>query len=82
MLIQGTGEVFAVSFTGGMGVVDYRTHLKYADMSRYARFVAEMMNRGIRLTSRGVWFVSEAHSEKDIDATLSAAKDALLLSRE
>ena len=82
MLIQGTGEVFAVSFTGGMGVVDYRTHTKYADMNRYAQFVAEMMKRGIRLTSRGVWFVSEAHSEKDIEATLSAAKDALLLSRE
>ncbi len=82
MLIQGTGEVFAVSFTGGKEVVDYRTHTKYADMSRYSRFVAEMMKRGIRLTSRGVWFVSEAHNEKDIAATLSAAKDALLLSRE
>ena len=82
MLVQGPGEVFAVSFTGGKEVVDYRTHSKYADMSRYARFVAEMMKRGIRLTSRGVWFVSEAHSEEDIEATLSAAKEALLLSRE
>jgi hypothetical protein len=26
--------------------------------------------------------VSEAHSEEDIEATLSAAKEALLLSRE
>ena len=82
MLVQGPGEVFAVRFTGGKEVVDYRTHSKYADMSRYTRFVAEMMKRGIRLTSRGVWFVSEAHSEEDIEATLSAAKEALLLSRE
>ena len=51
-------------------------------MSGYARFVAEMMKRGIRLASRGVWFLSEAHSEKDFEVTLSAAKDALLLSRE
>jgi glutamate-1-semialdehyde 2,1-aminomutase len=68
--------------TGGNEVVDYRTHTKYVDMSGYARFVAEMMKRGIRMVSRGVWFVSEAHSEKDFEVTLSAAKDALLLSRE
>jgi glutamate-1-semialdehyde aminotransferase len=36
-----------------------------------------MMDRGIRPTTRGTWFMSAAHSEADIDETLEAAEAAM-----
>ena len=77
MLIQGPGSVFAVSFTYGKEVFDYRSHVENSDPDRYAVFVSEMMKRGIRINSRGIWFLSESHTDKDIESTLSAASEVL-----
>ena len=77
MLIQGPGSVFAVSFTDGKEVFDYRSHVENSDPDRYAVFVSEMMKRGIRINSRGIWFLSESHTDMDIESTLSAASEVL-----
>ena len=77
MLIQGPGPVFAVSFTNGNEVYDYSTHVKHSDQDIYADFVSGMMKKGIRLTSRGIWFLSEAHSSQDIASTLDSAEKVL-----
>ena len=77
MLIQGPGSVFAVSFTDGKEVFDYRSHVENSDPDRYAVFVSEMMKRGIRINSRGIWFLSESHTDIDIESTLSAASEVL-----
>ena len=77
MLIQGPGSVFAVSFTDGKEVFDYRSHVENSDPDRYAVFVSEMMKKGIRINSRGIWFLSESHTDIDIESTLSAASEVL-----
>ena len=77
MLIQGPGSVFAVSFTDGKEVFDYRSHVENSDPDRYAVFVSEMMKKGIRINSRGIWFLSESHTDMDIESTLSAASKVL-----
>ena len=77
MLIQGPGFVFAVSFTDGKDVFDYRTHVENSKADKYSTFVSKMMQKGIRINSRGIWFVSEMHSFKDIDETLTAASEVL-----
>ena len=79
MLIQGPGSVFAVSFTDGREISDYRSHVENSDPDKYALFVSEMMKKGIRINSRGIWFLSESHTDEDIEATLSAASEVLQL---
>ena len=77
MNIQGPGPMFAVSFTNGNTVTDYSTHVRHANQDIYGAFVSEMMKEGIRLTSRGIWFLSEAHSTEDISDTLDSTKRVL-----
>ncbi len=77
MLVQGPGSVFAVSFTDGKEVFDYRSHVENSDPDRYVVFVSEMMKKGIRINSRGIWFLSESHTDGDIQSTLSAASEVL-----
>jgi len=77
MLIQGPGSVFAVSFTDGREISDYRSHVENSDPDKYALFVSGMMKKGIRINSRGIWFLSESHTDEDIEATLSAASEVL-----
>jgi glutamate-1-semialdehyde 2,1-aminomutase len=59
-------------------VTDYTT-AKRADTQRYARFFHAMRERGVYLAPSQfeAAFVSLAHTEADIDATVKAAADAL-----
>lgn len=75
VLIQGPGPVFAVAFTDANEITDYRSHVANADAEKYARFCEGMLERGVRLIGRGVWFVSTEHSEADIQRTLEAADE-------
>jgi glutamate-1-semialdehyde 2,1-aminomutase len=75
LLVQGLPGVFNTTF--GRGPV--RTYRDYVatDLPRQRRFLIALQDRGVRVTSRGTWFLSTAHSDADIDATISAAADAL-----
>ena len=77
MLVQGPGAVFAVSFTRGKEVYDYRSHIENVEQDKYERFVSGMMGKGVRINSRGIWFLSEVHSESDIQVTLKSATEVL-----
>ncbi len=77
LLVQGPGPVFAVTFTDASEIYDYRSHKENSDEEAYARFCEGMRDRGIRLTGRGVWFVSTAHSDADVAQTLDAADETL-----
>jgi glutamate-1-semialdehyde 2,1-aminomutase len=59
-------------------VTDYAS-AKRADTQRYARFFHAMRERGVYLAPSQfeAAFVSLAHGEADIDATLKAAADAV-----
>ena len=58
-------------------VVDYRS-AKLADTRRYARFFHAMLDRGFYLAPSQfeAGFVSLAHTDADVDATLNAAVGA------
>ena len=49
-----------------------------SDRERFSRFFQAMLERGILLppSQFETWFVSAAHSDRDIEVTLSAAREA------
>jgi len=77
VLVQGLGPMFHMGFTAAERITDYRTHASSVDMAKYARFVALMLERGIRLIGRGIWYVSAAHTQQDMTRTLDAASESL-----
>jgi glutamate-1-semialdehyde 2,1-aminomutase len=75
--VNSIGSLSTVFFTAEP--VNNYTDAKKSDTKRYARYFREMLNRGIFLAPSQfeAAFVSAAHSEKDIDQTVVAARDAL-----
>ena len=51
---------------------------KTSDTKRFAQFFIEMMNQGIYLppSQFEAWFISLAHTQKDLDRTLEACEGA------
>jgi len=74
--VQGLGTVFNTWFGDPPNVRHYRDYAQ-RDTATQSLFIQLMQNRGFRLTPRGTWFLSAAHSQSDIRETLDAAKDAL-----
>ena len=72
--IQGFGPVFHLAFTERDSILDYRESLE-VDGLRNSRFVRAMLDRNIRLLSRGLWYLSAAHTEADIQLTLETVED-------
>jgi glutamate-1-semialdehyde 2,1-aminomutase len=76
LVAQGPGSVFFTWFLGEGSVRSYRDHLR-ADFGKYARFVEQMLNRGVRLIPAGRWYLTTAHDDEAVDRTLEAAEDVL-----
>jgi glutamate-1-semialdehyde 2,1-aminomutase len=74
-LNRATG-MFTLFFTEGP-VKDYRT-AKMSDTKRFAQFFVEMMEQGIYLppSQFEAWFISLAHTQKDLDKTIEACDAA------
>lgn len=75
-LVQGMGPMLHTGFTTLSKVRDLRDTLSY-DKPKFARFVAGMQDRGIRLIGRGLWYLSAAHTPADIDRAVGTAFDVL-----
>ncbi len=76
ILIQGLGPVFHMGFTDLDKVSNFRDTFKY-DTARYREFCLGMRERGVRLIGRGIWYVSAAHTEEDINRCIHAARECL-----
>jgi len=81
VVVQGYGAIFYVGFpqheerlSAGQAVYDYRSSLAMNN-ALYSDFVSVMVDRGVRIIPRGNWFLSTAHDEADVDATLAAVDD-------
>lgn len=74
--VQGPGPMFWMGFSEVPRLSDAR-HVAAADKALYADFAARMLLEGIRLIERGLWYVSAAHTEADVEATLGAARRVL-----
>lgn len=70
------GSQFSVFFTGEP-VEDYAAAAR-ADRGRFARFFHQLLDRGVFLPPSPfeTWFVSTAHTDADVNATLDAARAA------
>jgi glutamate-1-semialdehyde 2,1-aminomutase len=76
LLVQGLGPMFHTGFHAAPKVTDLRGVLGY-DRAKYAAFVGGMQDRGIRLIGRGLWYISAAHTEADIDIAIKTAGEVL-----
>lgn len=76
MVVQGVGPMLHSGFSDAGEARDYRGTLSY-DKSKLGRFIAGMHDRGIRIIGRGLWYVSAAHNEKDIDQAIASAEEVL-----
>jgi len=75
--VNAFGSLLTPFFTN-RPVRDYQSALG-ADTAAYARFFRGMLARGIYLppSQFEAWFISGAHSPRDIDKTVNAARDAM-----
>jgi glutamate-1-semialdehyde 2,1-aminomutase len=74
--VQGVGPVFNTTFGATGPIVDYRSYAQ-TDLARQRRFLVALQEEGVRVTSRGTWFLSTAHTSEDVAETLAAARRAL-----
>jgi glutamate-1-semialdehyde 2,1-aminomutase len=73
--VTGFELMFHVGFGLQAPARNYRDLLKI-DKALYIRFAYALLKRGVRVLERGAWFVSFAHDEEVIDATLEAVRGA------
>jgi glutamate-1-semialdehyde 2,1-aminomutase len=76
LLVDGPGPVFQTYLTDRAEVASYRDFAA-TDLAGMARLHAALLDRGVSIVGRGLWFLSTAHDEADVDATLAAVAGAL-----
>jgi glutamate-1-semialdehyde 2,1-aminomutase len=77
--VRGRVPAIHVSFLRDTSVeaVDYRTAVGVTDGARTRQLFVELQERGVRVTPGGLWFMSTAHTDEDVDRTLDAVADTL-----
>ena len=73
ILVQGLGAVFNTCFTEQTEVVDYRSY-SLSDSETQTKFINLLIENGVRIPSRGTWFLSSSHTEEDVARTLAAVE--------
>ncbi len=77
---QGPGAAFhAVMLKPGAAegpITEYRDYVKRHDAPRWAHLRICLLEEGVRAIERGLWFISLAHEQRDIDVALSKAERA------
>lgn len=74
--VQGMGPMFHTGFSHLETSVDYRDTLAL-DKAKGAKFVAGLQNRGVRIIGRGLWYISNAHTEAEIDQAIATVHTVL-----
>ncbi len=77
LVIQGYPAAFFVGFSDAGMFSDAAQFAVQVDRQRYERFALAMLERGVRVLERGLWYVSAAHDGDHITRTLKAAEEAL-----
>jgi glutamate-1-semialdehyde 2,1-aminomutase len=73
--VAGFPQIFHVAF----GLTEPARQVKdlgRSDRQGYVRFCTELLRRRVRALERGAWFLSSAHDNTVIDATLEAVRGA------
>jgi glutamate-1-semialdehyde 2,1-aminomutase len=76
--IQGVGPMFQVFFSDSP-ITNYREAIRFARPEEYTAFYHAMLHNGVFFHPNQFenWFVSGAHTEQDIDATLDRTRAAM-----
>jgi glutamate-1-semialdehyde 2,1-aminomutase len=73
--VQGFPAAFHASFGDGGDVVDFRS-LQRLDADRYRRLAGRLVDAGVWVASRGIWYLSATHGRRELELTLERAADA------
>jgi glutamate-1-semialdehyde 2,1-aminomutase len=76
MHLQGLPMAFHVSF-GDQGPVRDHRSLQALDLRGYEAFATHLVDHGVWVAGRGVWYVSTAHGETELEATVERVEKAL-----
>ena len=76
LAVQGVGAVLNTAFDPPGPITDYSSY-RACNAAKQLAFITALDTEGIRVTVRGTWFVSTAHTEADVELTLTAAEHAL-----
>jgi glutamate-1-semialdehyde 2,1-aminomutase len=74
--VQGPGPMFHTGFTQRTDVTEYRDLFDY-DAALGVAFVRGLHQRGVRVLSRGLWYLSSAHTDADLQMAIAAARETL-----
>ncbi|HEY8474177.1 MAG TPA: aspartate aminotransferase family protein [Natronosporangium sp.] len=73
VLTSGPGPMVQVYHTDRPAIGNYRDFASI-DRTRTQRFHAALLEQGVNTVSRGLWFLSTAHDDADIEQTLAAVE--------
>jgi glutamate-1-semialdehyde 2,1-aminomutase len=73
--VQGLPMAFHAGF--GEGPVRSYGELRRMDAGRYVEFSRILISQGVWVAGRGIWYLSTAHDDADVDVTLERVDDAM-----
>lgn len=76
ILVSGPGQMTHMAFTSRPKLTNYRDCID-GDGGRYGEFAKGLLDRGIRVIGRGIWYISAVHTEQDIDLAINASREVL-----
>lgn len=76
VLLSGPGQMVHMAFTNCSELVSYRDCLE-CDEEKYREFAKGMLDRGVRIIGRGIWYISAAHTEQDVEQAITVAAEVL-----
>ncbi len=77
LIVEGMPTAFAVAYTEKSKIRDFREYINHTDQSKYQHLALALLERGIHVAARGIWYLSAAHSDEDVEKTLKAVEGAL-----
>ena len=66
-----------LAFTSSPKLINYRDCLE-DDGGKYAMFAKGLLDRGVRVIGRGIWYISAVHTEQEVDHAVNVASEVLL----
>lgn len=76
LLVSEAGPLVQTYVTGATAVRDYRDFAA-TDRAATNRLHGLLLERGVNVVPRGLWFLSTAHTAEDVDAAVAVAEEAL-----
>jgi glutamate-1-semialdehyde 2,1-aminomutase len=74
--IQGLPMAFHASFAPSAQPMTRYDQLQRSDPDRYGRLAGTLIDQGVWVARRGIWYVSAAHTEADVAETLDRIESA------